>query len=112
MKLPFTIYDGKKTRSCTYEDLFVIVEFNLDASVYSRETSFFGLAYKKLYGMGSVVLLYASVKAVLQANQGLPWGHALTIVDSTRISRIKCKELHKWKNNTMVRLLMQLEGLG
>jgi hypothetical protein len=111
MRLPFTIYDGKKSQVCTYEDLFIIVEFNLDATVYSRETEWFGLRHKKHYGMGTLILLYASIKAVMQNNYGLPWGHAITVVDSTRIFSITCKDLHKWRGNPMVRLMMQLEGL-
>ncbi len=109
MRLPFNIYDGKKTRACTYEDLFIIVEFALDATVYTHEKEWL-IFNKKLYGMGTLMLLYASIKALKQANHGLYYS-SLVVVDSTRIARVKCKDLHKWKDNSLVRLMMQLEGI-
>lgn len=110
MTLPFTVHDGKKSRPCTYEDLFIIVEFGLDATVYSRDTEWWGMKHKTYYGMGTLILLYASIKAILQSNNKLPYS-SLTVVDSTRIHRIKCPLLHTLVNKKLIRLIMQIEGL-
>lgn len=108
MRLPFTIYDGKKSQVCTYEDLFIIVELGLDATVYSRETEWFGFRHKKHYGMGTLILLYASIKAIHQNANYLPHGY-ISAVDSTRIFSITCRDLHKWRNNPFIKLMMQME---
>ena len=107
MRLPFTVYDGKKKRPCTYEDLFIIVECGLDAEVFSKEKEYW-FFNKKLYGMGTIVLLYASIKSMKQTNLAYS---SLMVVDSSRIHSIKCKDLHKWMGNPMIKLIMLLEGI-
>lgn len=108
-KLPFKIYDGKTTRICTYEDLWIMIEFMLPYSAYSKKRRFY--LWREEMNSDMVLVIYACLKALKDTAVLLPHNYMSTVsfVDRSRIGVIKCKELHLWKNNKLAKLMMAME---
>lgn len=107
MKLPFKIHDGKKYRPCTYEDLFIIVTWGLDYTIHGKRKY---LISRKMPNY-TLVDMYNALTKLRDLNSIYSPLNYLTMVSflESRIGHIKCKELHKWKANGMVRLIVQME---
>lgn len=58
-----------------------------------------------------LIVLYACLKALKDAQHNLPHNylHSVAFVDNSHIAVIRCEELHKWKSNILVRLMMEME---
>lgn len=108
-KLPFKIYDGKSTRECTYEDLWIMIEFMLPYTVYSKNRRYY--IWRELIENDIILVIYACLKALNDTANALPHNYLSTVsfVDRSRISVIKCKELHLWKDNKLAKLMMSME---
>lgn len=108
-RLPFNVYDGKVTRQCTYEDLWLINEFMLPYKVYSKHREWYLM--RKEIGPEVLVVIYACLKAFRDVETVLPYNYvgAVTYVDRSRIGVVKCKELHLWKDNKLAKLMMAME---
>lgn len=106
-KLPFKVHDGVKTRECTYEDLWFIVEFMLPYKLYSKYRKW-GWLWREPIEEDVLLVFYACIKALNETSQ-LPHNylHSIGFVDRSHIYVIKCKELHKWKKNRLAMLLKE-----
>lgn len=105
MNLPFRVDDGKRTRTCTFSDLWVIIQFGLTFKIYSKRKFFRRKQIQNDYLHG----MYTSINAI-RMNKiylSIPQTNYISII--TEISLIKCEELHKWKQNSMVKLIMSFE---
>jgi hypothetical protein len=111
MKMPFKVYDGKKTRHCDFTDLFIIVTFGLDFTLYQKR-SLYGIPImdKKLPD-NVVYVLFAAVKAIREMNRMYPVSYLniVHIIHHHQISKLYCKELYEWKKNRLIRLIVKLE---
>lgn len=107
--LPFKVNDGKTTRQCTYEDLWLIVEFMLPYKVYSKRRKWWVLPIA-IHG-DVIPIMYACIKALHDTDNMLPYSylHTVSFVDRSNIRIVKCKELHKWKNNALAKMMRGLE---
>src|SRR5271165_6950415 len=106
-ELPFKIYDGKTTRSCTYKDLFVMLEFGLPFVVWKKSKWFF---FRKKESPNLVKLIYVSLKTMKQLSNFLPYGNGtITIGKLSNISKVECPSLHRYLKSSLVQLMAELE---
>lgn len=106
MKLPFKINDGKVTRQCTYDDLWIINEMHLPVVVYGKKTFLWIFRQKLTPGDKIVRVLYAGVRAIKMSNYVYK---GLSIMNSTRVHSIECPELHKYRNSKLIKMIMDLD---
>ena len=106
-KLPFKVNDGKTTRPCTYEDLRYIMEFMLPFTLYSKHRRF-KILWRDVLDNDILIVMYACLKAFSETRPILPYSYlgSISFIDRSRIGVIKCKELHKWKNNKYAKLML------
>ncbi len=102
--LPFDIHDGRITRRCEYTDLLIIVKLGLLFTVYSKERKWYfwrhELELEKLH------FVYIDITTWYETRD--TWFLTLAQHDSIGISHVVCSDLHKWKENTLLKIVLEL----
>lgn len=100
IKLPFIIDDGVSVRECDFTDLKIIIEMHLKFQVYSQKKTLWIFNTKKLESEGLIYILYASLKSLDYVYS------PFCVRISERIKVVECPELHRWKNNIMLLMVL------
>lgn len=103
MKLPFKVHDGTTKRSSDLKDLTIMCELNLDFTVYSTEKYWF--FFRREIHPDIVFIVYSAVRAI---NKRATLSPLMTtaVINSYQIHRIVCKDLHKWKDNSLLNMMI------
>lgn len=111
MKMPFKVFDGKKTRICDFTDLYIIATFGLDFTMYQKR-SMYGIPMPdKELSDAILFILFAAIKAIKEMSRMYPVSYlsVVHIINHHQISKLRCKELHEWRKNRLIRLIVSLE---
>ncbi len=86
-----------------------MVEFMLPYTIYGKDRKYY--IWREVIDNDLLLVIYACLKALNDTVNMLPHNYLNTVsfVDRSRISVIKCKELHLWKDNKLAKLMIAME---
>jgi hypothetical protein len=106
LKLPFELNDGATKRLCTYDDLYVIVTFDLDFEVYTK-----GFLKDVKRTKDLLYILYRATEALVQMNNAntfpVSYYDILMVVDYHSVSMVECLKLNEWLAKPMIKLAVK-----